>query len=89
MRTGNQRLEMLTDTHCHLDPHYFPEGADAVLTRAIEASVTRFVSIGVGRDLGGARRAVELSGSRPDVWATVGVHPHDATILNDDTYAEI
>jgi TatD DNase family protein len=80
---------MLIDTHCHLDPDYFPEGADAVIARAQAAGVSGFVTIGVGRDLGPARRAVELANRRPDVWATVGVHPHDATSLDDAMFAEI
>jgi TatD DNase family protein len=80
---------MLIDTHCHLDPHYFPEGADAVIARARAQGVSGFVCIGVGRDLGPARFAVELAERRPDVWATVGVHPHEATSLDDAAYAEL
>jgi TatD DNase family protein len=80
---------MLVDTHCHLDPHYFHEGADAVIARANAVGVTAFVTIGVGRDLAPARHAVELAARRPDVWATVGVHPHEASMLDDAAYAEI
>jgi len=80
---------MLIDTHCHLDSSYFAEGADAVMTRARAQGVTGFVTIGVGRDLGPARRAVELAAACPDVWATVGVHPHDATALDEAGFAEL
>jgi TatD DNase family protein len=80
---------MLIDTHCHLDPSYFAEGAAAVTERARAAGVSAFVTIGVGRDLGPARRAVELSESAADVWATVGVHPHDASSLDDAGFAEL
>ena len=79
---------MLVDTHCHLDPHYFPD-ADEVIGRARAAGVGRFVVIGVGRDLGPARHAVALAKRRDDVVATAGVHPHDATTLDDATYAEL
>jgi TatD DNase family protein len=68
---------MLIDTHCHLDPHYFPEGADETLTRARSAGVTGFVCIGVG-SLEQTQSALALAARRADVWATVGVHPHDA-----------
>jgi TatD DNase family protein len=74
---------MLIDTHCHLDPGYFPEGSEAVIERARAAGVDAFVVIGVGEDLGPARAALELASSRPDVWATVGLHPHDATVLDE------
>lgn len=80
---------MLIDTHCHLDAHYFPEGADAVIARANARGVTGFVSIGVGRDLRPAHDAVALAERRADVWATVGVHPHEASMLDDAAYAEI
>ncbi|HKY38668.1 MAG TPA: TatD family hydrolase [Polyangiaceae bacterium] len=68
---------MLIDTHCHLDPHYFPEGADETLIRARRAGVTGFVCIGVG-SLEQIQSAIALAERRSDVWATVGVHPHDA-----------
>ena len=80
---------MLIDTHCHLDPSYFPEGAEAVIARARAQGVTGFVTIGVGRDMGPVRRAAALAAERPDVWATVGVHPHDASSLDDAGFAEI
>jgi TatD DNase family protein len=80
---------MLIDTHCHLDPTYFPEGAAAVTARARAQGVVGFVTIGVGRDLGPARRAVELAAASTDVWATVGVHPHDAGGLDEAGFAEI
>jgi TatD DNase family protein len=68
---------MLIDTHCHLDGEYFPEGADETLARARSAGVTGFVCIGVG-SLPQTQAALALAARRPDVWATVGVHPHDA-----------
>lgn len=73
---------MLIDTHCHLDPQYFPEGADETLARARSAGVTGFVCIGVGsREQ--AQAAVAIAEQRPDVWATVGVHPHDAASCDE------
>ena len=80
---------MLIDTHCHLDPSYFSEGADAVIERARAQGVIGFVAVGVGRDLDPARNAVALAARRPDVWATVGVHPHDAESLDDAGFAEL
>ncbi|UQA56141.1 TatD family hydrolase [Polyangium aurulentum] len=80
---------MLIDTHCHLDPGVFPEGADAVIERARAAGVGAFVAVGVGADLGPARFVTELSSRRADVWATVGLHPHDATALDDAMMTEL
>jgi TatD DNase family protein len=77
------------DSHCHLDDHNCPEGADEVIVRAKAAGVSTFVSIGVGRDLGPARQAVELANRRGDVFATVGVHPHDAEGCDAAMFDEI
>lgn len=68
---------MLIDAHCHLDPETWPEGPDAVLARARAAGVGAFVVVGVG-ELAAVRHAVALAERHPDVWAAVGVHPHDA-----------
>ncbi|MBX3222377.1 MAG: TatD family hydrolase [Labilithrix sp.] len=80
----------LIDTHCHLDPQYFPAGPDEALARAAAVGVRGFVVIGVGRDLAPARAAVELAKRLPEsIGAAVGVHPHDAVTLDDAAYAEL
>ncbi|HEV8244129.1 MAG TPA: TatD family hydrolase [Polyangiaceae bacterium] len=68
---------MLFDTHCHLDDQYFPDGAVDALVRARSAGVSRFTCIGVG-GLVAAQAALAIARREPDVFATVGVHPHDA-----------
>ena len=80
---------MLIDSHCHLDPAYLPSGPDDVLKRAQAVGVGLFVCIGVGRDLGAARAAVALAGQRADVFATAGVHPHDAATTDEKGFEEI
>jgi TatD DNase family protein len=71
---------MLFDTHAHLDAATFPEGVAAVIDRAEAAGVKAFACIGVG-SLEHAQNAVSLAESTPNVVATVGVHPHDASTL--------
>lgn len=64
---------MWADSHCHV-PY---EGLDAsAVDEALAAGVGRLVS--VGTDAAQSASAVALAGSRPEVWATVGLHPHDA-----------
>src|SRR5947208_3100816 len=78
------------DTHCHLDPQYFPDGPGGVLARAEAAGVTGFVVVGVGSDLAPARAAVALAQQdSARISAAVGVHPHDAITLNDAVYTEL
>jgi TatD DNase family protein len=80
---------MLIDTHCHLDPQYYPGGPEAALDRARAAGVDAFVAIGVGPDLGAARHVIGLAERYRDVFAVAGVHPHDAAVLGDVMLAEL
>ena len=80
---------MLIDSHCHLDPTYYPDGCDGALERARASGVSGFIAIGVGDTLEPARNAVAVAARRPDVWASVGVHPHDAKCLDDAMAAEL
>jgi len=67
---------MWADSHCHL-PYEGLEDVEAHLAAAREAGVTRLIS--VGTDAGQSAAAVEVAAAHDGVWATVGLHPHDAT----------
>lgn len=74
---------MLIDTHAHLD---FPELARdlaAVMERASRAGVREIVTIGI--DVESSQKAVILAEGDPRVYATVGVHPHGARLLEAST----
>src|SRR6266540_3875050 len=71
-----ERLMRLFDTHAHLHFPDYADDLDAVLERARGAGVRGMVTIGTDRETNGA--VVELAKRLPDVWATVGIHPHDA-----------
>jgi TatD DNase family protein len=77
----------LFDTHAHL---HFPEYADdraAVLARARAAGVGEMVT--VGTDLATSEAAIALASAEPGVWASVGVHPHDAATADAAALAGI
>jgi TatD DNase family protein len=87
--TGSPTIALI-DTHCHLDAQYFPSGPDEVLARAALAGVVGFLVVGVGRDLVPARAAVALARRASDrVAASVGIHPHDAETLSEDSLSEL
>jgi TatD DNase family protein len=79
----------MIDSHCHLDDHYFREDREAVLARARAAGVTGFISIGVGGGLTAPRQAVALAQTRSDLYATVGVHPHDVAAMTEGDWTEL
>ena len=66
---------MLIDSHCHLD-NFPAEERQALIDRAKAAGVGRMVTIGTR--LGQSRNLVQMVADWPDVWCTVGVHPHNA-----------
>ena len=70
----------LFDSHCHLDVDAFDgvDGVDAAVARAREAGVERLLAIGSGYGFDSASRAIAVAERHDDVWASVGLHPHDA-----------
>lgn len=75
---------MFVDSHAHLDGEEFDADREEVLARARAAGVERVLTIGTGDPNGdGLPRAVRLAESHPNVWAAVGVHPHDARLYDD------
>ncbi|MEW6447769.1 MAG: TatD family hydrolase [Bacillota bacterium] len=76
----------LTDTHCHLDDERFEADRAKVIERARAAGVTQIIT--VGYDIDSSRRAIDLAGLLPGVFAVVGVHPHDAAAAPPD-YIEV
>ncbi|MEN0076759.1 MAG: TatD family hydrolase [Paracraurococcus sp.] len=66
---------MLIDSHCHLD-YFGDEEVEAVVGRARDAGIGRLVTIGTR--VGQAAQVKALTERFPDVWGTVGVHPHNA-----------
>src|SRR5437016_5918987 len=74
----------MIDSHCHLDQSYFGDERPAVLDRARQAGVRAFVCVGVGRGSGAAEEAAAIAAAEPDVFATVGVHPHDTALCTEE-----
>jgi TatD DNase family protein len=74
---------MWVDSHCHVTADEFAHDQREVLDRAERAGVEAFVAIGAGWGIEPNERACDLAASDSRVWATVGVHPHDAEHLDD------
>lgn len=68
----------LVDSHCHLDDRQFSEDLAVVLDRSLQAGVDRMMAIGTGDGPPDLEPAIRLAESYPFIYATVGVHPHDA-----------
>ena len=75
------------DSHCHLTDGRFDEDRAAVLDAALDAGVTRIVTI--ASNLEDARAAADLAGSRPELWSTAGIHPHEVSEAEDADLAAV
>jgi TatD DNase family protein len=78
---------MLIDTHAHLNFPDYDEDRSAVLERAVERGVTRIICIGT--DLPSSRKALDLAEAHAGVYATVGIHPHDAKTADESSLTQL
>jgi TatD DNase family protein len=77
-------IAMLIDSHAHIQgPEYLAE-IDVVLERARAAGVDKIIVVGGAGDMSSNTEAVALAESYADVYATVGMHPHDARDVGED-----
>jgi TatD DNase family protein len=75
----------LIDSHCHLDSDQFDQDRESVISRALEAGVSHMVAIGTGNGPPDLEAGIRLADQHPFIYATVGVHPHDAAKSTPET----
>jgi len=72
------------DSHCHIDGPEYDADREEVIARARAAGVTTMLNVGTGDPHNGAfERAVVLAEQNEEIFAAVGVHPHDAKLFDD------
>src|SRR6188508_831797 len=75
---------ILIDSHCHIDGEAFDGDRDEVVQRAREAGVAAMLVVGTGDPHSDDfRKAVAVAEKYKNVFASVGVHPHDAKLYDD------
>jgi len=79
----------LADSHCHLDDRQFDADREAVIERALAAGVELMLAIGSGDGPPDLEAGVRLAEAHVAVYATVGVHPHDASKATPETYRRL
>ncbi len=77
----------LIDTHCHLTFEGLSEDVAAVIERSKAAGVVGWIT--VGTDPQENRKTVELTNKFENMYAAVGIHPHDARTITADTLKEL
>jgi len=86
---------MFIDSHAHLEGKRYDADRDDVLKRAKAAGVGAYLAVGNGDGPDtadcGIRLSEKYSGKPeyPEIWASVGIHPHEASLANDAAYAKL
>lgn len=74
----------LVDSHAHIQGSEFAADVAQVIRRAQEVGVEKIVVVGGSGDLSSNQAALELANFSPGLFATVGMHPHDAKRVSDE-----
>ena len=80
---------MFVDSHAHLDGKQFDSDREQVIARAREAGVQTMVAIGNGDGPPTLDAGVQLAEKYPFMYATVGIHPHEARLADETAYATL
>lgn len=78
---------MIVDTHAHLEFPQFDADLENVILRAREADVVGIINIGT--DLKTSQKSVAIAEAHDNVYAAVGIHPHDAAEAKDEDFEKL
>jgi TatD DNase family protein len=79
----------LVDSHCHLDDPKFDDDREQVIERALAAGVERMMAIGTGNGPPDLEVAVRQADRYSFIYATIGVHPHDASKATPESFSRL
>ncbi len=86
---------MFIDSHAHLEGKRYDSDRDQVLARAKQAGIEAYLAIGNGDGPDTADCGIQLAerysgkAEYPEIWASVGIHPHEASLANDAAYVRL
>jgi TatD DNase family protein len=82
-------MTTIIDTHCHLADAKFRDDVENVIARASDAGVAQIISVGAIGPIENDRLTVEIAERHENIFAAVGVHPHDAKDCTPDRIAQL
>lgn len=80
-------MNQFVDTHCHLDFEDLAGEHENILARAKQVGVEQVITIGI--DLPSSRRAIALAEASGEIYATIGIHPHNACAFSSKDLQEL
>jgi TatD DNase family protein len=79
----------LIDSHAHIQSQEYAGEIDKVIARAREAGINTIIAVGGAGEMSSNKDAVALADLYANVYATVGMHPHDAKDVGADELREL
>jgi TatD DNase family protein len=80
---------MFVDSHAHLEMEQFDADREQMIERAREAGVEKILAIGSGTGPGALDCAIRLAEKYPFIYASIGIHPHEAKLATDTDFSEL
>jgi TatD DNase family protein len=85
----NDQRPIFVDSHAHLEMEQFDADRASVLQRAKDAGIENILAIGSGTGPGSLDCAIELAAQHEFIYATIGIHPHEAKLASDADFEEL
>jgi TatD DNase family protein len=85
----NDQRPIFVDSHAHLEMEQFDPDRTAMLQRAKDAGIETILAIGSGTGPGSLDCAIRLAELHEFIYATIGIHPHEAKLASDADFAEM
>jgi len=80
---------MFIDSHAHLEGERFDGDRDQVVARARENGIQNILAIGSGTGPGSLDCAIQIAAANDFIFASIGIHPHEAKLAGDSDYVEL
>ncbi|MGC1438030.1 MAG: TatD family hydrolase [Terriglobales bacterium] len=86
---SNDQRPIFVDSHAHLEMEQFDADREQMLARAREAGIEAIVAIGSGTGPGSLDCGIQLAERHGFIYATIGIHPHEARLASDADFEEM
>jgi TatD DNase family protein len=85
----NDQRPIFVDSHAHLEMEQFNADRDGMLQRAKDAGIASILAIGSGTGPGSLDCAIQLADQHDFIYATIGIHPHEAKLASEADFEEL
>src|SRR5260221_14771618 len=80
---------MFVDSHAHLEMEQFDADRELMIARARDGGIEKLVAIGSGTGPGSLDCGIQLAEQHEFIYATIGIHPHEAKLATDADFQEL